>query len=59
MTCKKCSRRVKDTLKSRWDHVWKYHPGVPLQAVLDMINPARAEQVGRQLGQYAKTFLQK
>lgn len=53
--CAACGRRVTDDAKSRLKHIAKFHPErlAPIISGL-ILNPERARDMGRTLGEYLK-----
>lgn len=57
MNCHICKRRVRDTFKSKWNHVVKYHPTLFADGLFSLMrNSDQAFAFGRQL---AKTVMTK
>jgi hypothetical protein len=49
--CNDCGRNVRDNPQSKMQHVWKYHPHVPLiRIATSLFSPMNFEEMGRRMG---------
>lgn len=47
MTCRECSRKVKNDFRAKWNHMVKYHPRIAMQKILPVLfDEGKAEAVG-------------